>query len=85
MVTWEEEFILAHSLRVQPIMEEKSWWQEPEAAGHLASASRKQREMDAGAQLIPFLLFHSRSPAHEIVLLHSGWVFLPPSAKPVWE
>jgi hypothetical protein len=63
MVTWEEEFILAHSLRVQPIMEEKSWWQEPEAAGHLASASRKQREMDAGAWLTLFFPFSPESQA----------------------
>jgi hypothetical protein len=32
-------------------MAEKAWWQEHEAAGHFASTVRKQREMDAGAQL----------------------------------
>ena len=38
-------------LKVQSIMAEKAWWQEHEAAGHIASTVRKQREMDAGAQL----------------------------------
>lgn len=46
--TWEEEFILAHGLRVWPVMEKKSWQQEPEVASHLSSAAREQREMDAG-------------------------------------
>ena len=36
---------------------------EPEAAGHLASASRKQREMDAGAWLTLFFPFSPESQA----------------------
>lgn len=35
----------------QSITEEKSWQQEREAAGHVTSTVRKQREMSAGAQL----------------------------------
>lgn len=44
-------FILAHSLGVQSIMAEKARLQEREAAAHTAQAVRKQREMNAGAQL----------------------------------
>lgn len=46
---------MAHSLRVHS----PSWWskQEPGAAGHVVSAVRRQREVDAAAQLIfSFLL-----------------------------
>ena len=43
-------------------MLEKAWQQEREAAGHMASTVRKQREMDAGAQLTFFFLFRVGFP-----------------------
>jgi len=49
--------ILAYSLRAQSIMVGKAWQWEWEAAAHTALAGRKQREMDAGAQLaVSFLV-----------------------------
>lgn len=47
----EEGFLLAHSQRVQSIMEGKAWQQEREAAGHSREAER-----DGGYGLSPFLL-----------------------------
>lgn len=47
-MTGKEMFIAAHTSRMQSIMAGKAWWQEHEASGHIASAVRKQREMDAG-------------------------------------
>lgn len=42
----KSEFIWAHSSRIQPIMMENSWWQEPEKLA--TSAVKKQREANAG-------------------------------------
>lgn len=53
--------------RVQSIMMGKAWLQEYEAAGHTASTVRKQREMEAGAQLTFSILFHSSSSAYGMV------------------
>lgn len=39
----EEAFYLGHGLGVQPTTVEKAWLQKQEAAGHIASAVRKQR------------------------------------------
>lgn len=39
------------------IMAGKAWWQELAAAGHISSSARKQREMDAVAQLTLSSLF----------------------------
>lgn len=47
----------------------KAWWQVLEAAGHVAPAIRKQREMDAGAQLPSCSLL---SPRPEWDCPHSG-------------
>ena len=42
---------MAHGLRIQSVMgDRKAWQKEREAVGHMASALRKQRETDAGAQ-----------------------------------
>lgn len=38
----------------------KSWQQEPAVTGHIASAVRKCREMDADAQVVLSLFFHLR-------------------------
>lgn len=40
-----KEVCFAHSLRVQFIMAEKQWWRELEAADHMTSAARQQRQM----------------------------------------
>lgn len=58
-----EVFLGVCSLRVQSFVMEKAWWQRGAAAGHMASAIRKQREMNAGTQLT-----FSRAPAHGAVL-----------------
>lgn len=52
--------------RVQPVTARVLVWLELEAADHAASTVRKQREMDAGAQLT-FILFSSGPPAHRTV------------------
>ena len=44
--------------------------QEPETAGHIVSTVRKQREMDAGAQLTVSFLFS--------LVLPTLWWVLPP-------
>lgn len=44
-------FIWAHNLRVQSVVERKAWRRELEAAGHIVCMVRRQRDMDAGAQL----------------------------------
>lgn len=36
--------------RIQSMMAGQAWWQELEAAGHMASKPRKQRVTNAGAQ-----------------------------------
>ena len=48
-------------LIAQFTMAGKSWKQEDNAAGHMTSTVRKQREMDAGAQLAFFI--QSGTPA----------------------
>lgn len=47
---------------LQSIVMGKAWRQEREAAGHVASTVRKQREMDAGAQLAFSFLFRVGFP-----------------------
>lgn len=59
----EKAFKLAHSLRVQYLMMEKSWWQDLEAAGHLASTVRKQRDMSARSASFLFFIT-SRAPVY---------------------
>lgn len=39
-----------HSLRIQSIMAEQAWWQEPKAAGHSGPTVRKQRGINADVQ-----------------------------------
>lgn len=58
-------------------MSEETWWLGLEAAGHLASEARKQREMTAGAQLILFSIFCPGSPPTERCYPHPRWVFSP--------
>lgn len=60
--TWQKQLkegriSFVQSLRIQYITSRKGWHQEREAAGHIESAVRKQREMNAGTQLAFF--FHS--------------------------
>lgn len=47
-----------------------------EAAGHTASTSKRQRSMEAGSQLVFFLL-SSRLQPMKSCRLHSGWAFQP--------
>lgn len=42
---------------VESVIVGKAWWQERQAAGHVASTVRKQKEMDVGAQLTFSFLF----------------------------
>lgn len=49
-----EEFTLAHNLVFPSMMAGKAWKQEREAAGHPASAVRKQRETSDGGPLTLF-------------------------------
>lgn len=44
-------FMLAPRLKVQSVMVKMAQWQECEASGHMAPIVRRQREMDAGAQV----------------------------------
>ena len=65
---------LGHSLAVVSITVWNAQWQECEVASHIASAVRKQREMDAGAQF-PFssslsLCLHLREQSCP----HSRWI-----------
>lgn len=41
----------------RPTMTGEPWWQDYEAAGHIASTARKQREMNAGTHLTFSFLF----------------------------
>lgn len=59
--TRKEGFILSHGLRVQSLMVEKAWPQQHEVARHIASAGRKQRVVNPGAQL-PLLFIFSVTP-----------------------
>ncbi|EGV99061.1 hypothetical protein I79_005511 [Cricetulus griseus] len=65
----EEDFILAQSLRLQSRMVWKAWQQEHEAAAHMASTVRKQREMNTGAQLSfsPFCSAQDPSPLKGVI------------------
>lgn len=49
-----------------------AWQQEQEAAGHVASTVRKQREMGTGAQLTPFYSFQEPSPWDGAAHSYSG-------------
>lgn len=64
---WRGEGSLAQSLRRDTVaMTGEVWWQEPEAAGHMLSTGRKQREVVVFSWLFSFLfLYHPCS----------GWVF----------
>lgn len=48
-------------------MLDKAWLQGHEVAGHIASTVRKQRERDAGTQLISSILFHPGTSAYGMV------------------
>jgi hypothetical protein len=65
-----KSFILAHSLRMQSITAGKAGRQEHWAAGYIVSTVRKQREMDASAQLTVSLLIQSRIPDQGVVHKH---------------
>lgn len=58
----EGGYLLNHSLRVWSIIDVKSWQQEHEAGGLLASAVRKQRQMLVLSPLSPFYLAQNPSP-----------------------
>lgn len=49
-----EGFVFAGSWRIQSVKVRKSWQQDLEAAGHIASSGGKQREVNAGTQLTLF-------------------------------
>jgi hypothetical protein len=51
--------------------------QEFEAAAHRASAVRKQRETDAGAQLTVSFLFSPGPQPLEQFQTYLGWAFVP--------
>ena len=48
--------MLAPRLKVQSVMVKMAQWQECEASGHMAPIVRRQREMDAGAQVTFYLV-----------------------------
>lgn len=66
---------LAHSSGVQAVMVGKAWWQECEAAAHMASAVRKQREASA-----VWLLLSPRPSSHGTVL-YTLRAYLPTSTQ----
>lgn len=53
----KEGFILSHGLRVQSLMVEKAWPQQPEVACHIALAGRKQRVVNPGTQFTLSFIF----------------------------
>lgn len=76
----EEGFVLAHSLGVLCITGRKTLWEEEEA-GHTAPAVRKQREMNAVAQLLlPCVC--SLGPQPLVILTRGGLLC---SDKPLWK
>lgn len=68
--------LLGYNVRVQSTMAGKAWWQELEAAGHMASKLRKQREMSAGFQLAVSLSCSPGNPVQGILVAGFRWVFL---------
>lgn len=58
-------------------MSEKTWRLGLEGNGHLASEVRKQREMNAGAQLILFSVFSPGFQSIEWCYPQPQWVFSP--------
>lgn len=50
----KEGLVFAASWQIQSIMVRKSWQQDLEAAGHIASSGGKQREVNPGTQLTFF-------------------------------
>lgn len=57
---------MASSLRAQSITAEQAWQKKCETAHHIVFTIKKQRETDAGAFLLSFLL-SSKIPAHEML------------------
>lgn len=53
-----------------------SWWQGTEAAGHIASIVRKQKEVNAGIGFAIFL-FSLKPQLREWYNSQSVWLFLP--------
>lgn len=77
----KKAFVLVYKLRYsQSIHDQEAWHQEHEAAGHIVSAVKQQREGDkGGAQLafhFPrfFFFFGFGMAAHGMVMSISGWV-----------
>lgn len=67
---------MAHSRRVQSTMVEKTWLQEGEATGHMASSQEVERYMLVLSSLSPFLFSLGPQPT-ESRCPHLGWVFIP--------
>lgn len=59
--------MLAHDSRVKAIITGKAWRQECGTAAHIAPEVRKQRGVNAGAQLALSVLIQLRIPAHGMV------------------
>lgn len=72
----KERYFGSHCEETQSITEEKAWTQEPEAAGHFASTVKKQKEMDAHAQLALLFKFSPGSESMAWRHSYSGWVFV---------
>lgn len=62
------------TLRIKSTVARMSEWQEPGAAGHRASAVRKQREVSTGAQSAFFFLYHPEPKLREQYCLSLLWV-----------
>lgn len=67
---------MSHSSGIQSTKMEMSWQQTLEAAGHVESAVRKQRETKACAQL-PFSFYTVQDSSLVNGATHSGCVFPP--------
>lgn len=65
---------------MQSVVVGKAWWLEKEAAGHMASTVREQKEIDAGAQ--PVVPFYSLSSSWDGVT--QSRVGLSISIKPIF-
>lgn len=67
---------MAHTWKLKSIMVGKAWWPGFEAAGHLASTVRKQREMGAGTDLAFFVCSLGLKP---VEWRHPQWMGFPTS------
>lgn len=59
----KEGFHLADSLRVQSILVGRAWRREQKVTGHMAFTARKQKEMEASAELASSFVFGLRPNA----------------------